>query len=81
MCLVYETKRTLGDFFINRLHALHVQRAGVLDHAICQGMNDASGPESLGEGRIRRVIFILRFVFGIQVVQVSKKLIKSVIAG
>ena len=36
MCLVDETKRTLGDFFINCFHALHVQRAGILDLAISE---------------------------------------------
>ena len=65
---VHEIKRKLGDFFINGLHSLHVQRAGVLDLATCNGVNYTSGTESLGEFRIRWVIFILRFVFGIEVI-------------
>ncbi len=78
---VYEIKRKLGDLFINSLHALHVQRAGVLDLAACDGVNHTSGTEFLGEFRVLWIILILWFIFGIKVVQVAKKLVETVIRG
>ena len=74
VCHVHEIKRKLSDFLINGLHALNVQRASVFDLAICDGVNYTTGPKLLGEFRILWVILIFRFVFGIEVVQVSKKL-------
>ena len=78
---VHEIKRKLGDFFIDGFHTLHVQRAGILDLAVCDGMNDTPGAEFLGEFRILWVILIFRFVFGVQVIQIPEELVESVIGG
>ena len=48
MSPVYEIKRKFCDFFINGLHALHVQRPSILNLAIRDGVNYTSGADLLG---------------------------------
>ena len=45
------------------------------------GVNNTSGTELLGEFGILWIVLVLRFVFGIEVVEIAKKLIKTMIGG
>ena len=44
-------------------------------------MQDTAGAEFLFELRVFGIIGVLRFLFGIQVIEVAKKLIESVCGG
>ena len=77
-----------GDgFLIHRFHALAGQRAGVFDLAIGAGLDHAARAIGLAEGaavcqnRVTGIIFVFRFLFGVQVVEVAEKLIKPVVCG
>ena len=67
------------DFFVNGLHALPRQRAGILDLAVGARLDDTAWSELLGEFSRLRVIRMLRLFLGIQVIQVSEKLVEAMV--
>ena len=42
-------------------------------------MNDAARAKFFSETRIRRIVFILRLVFGVEVIQIAKEFIETVV--
>ena len=67
------------EFLVDGLHALGVERTGVLDLAIGVGMDHAAGAILLLELRIFRIEISFGFLLGIQVIEVAKEFIESVI--
>ena len=63
---------------VDGLHALAGQRAGVLDGAVGGGLDDAARAELLAEGRVLRVVEVLRLLLGVQVVEVAEELVEAV---
>ena len=51
----------------------------VFDAAVCKAVDHATGAKAFLEFGILGVIYVLWFFFGIQMVQIAKKFIKSVI--
>ena len=66
-------------FVIHGFHALFGQRAGVFDWPVGAGFDHPTRAERLAEFRVLRVIFVLGLFFGVQVIQIAKKLIKPVV--
>ena len=63
---------------VDGLHALLGQRAGILDLAVRRALDDTARPELLSELGILRVVLVLRFLFGIEVVEVAEELVEAV---
>ena len=93
----HELERTGGDFLVHRLHALLGQRAGVLDRLLAdlaearvigrivlvrrEAVQDAARAELRLEGRVLRIVHVLRLLFRIQVVEVAEPFIEPVNRG
>ena len=69
----------LGDVVVDGLHAFLVQRAGILDAAVGEGVDNAPGAKTLAEGRVFGVIGMLRLVFGVQVIQIAVELVETMV--
>ena len=70
-----------GDLFVDRLHAFFGERAGVVDLAVGETVDHASGAEFfLKLGRVW-VIGVFRFFFGVEVVEIAEELIETVGGG
>ena len=74
---LHEVKCLDHHLIVNRFHALACQRTCILDRTAGKAMYHATRTEFLFELRIFRVVWILRFFFRIQVIQVAEKLIKT----
>src|SRR5690606_32537171 len=80
--LVLAVDEVLGGrekLLVDGLHALGVERAGILDLAIREGMDDAPGPVFLPEFWILRIEIAFRLLFGVQVVEIAEELVEAVI--
>ena len=81
--LVDEVERVLGDFFVDRLHALLGQRAGVFDLLAALAVapmlcRTPRGPKLLLERRVLRIVRVLGLFFGVEVVEVAEELVEAV---
>ena len=79
---VDEVQRRLRGLLVHGLHALLGQRASVLD-LLCPvrirpGVQDTARAELLPEFGVLRVVQVLRFFLGIQVVEVAEELVEAV---
>ena len=91
MLLTNKLHGTLGSFIIDGFHTLLGQRAGVFHFlttlAIGPGVNHTAGAKLFGKGfavghfHLAGVILVFRFLFRVQVVEVTEKLIKTVHGG
>ena len=86
-----------GDVVVDRLHALSVQRAGVLDGLLADtaearilsrvvdirrfAVQHATRPKVLPEHRLLWIVGILRLLLGVEVVQVAVELVEAVDGG
>src|SRR5262249_38210715 len=70
------------SFFVDRLHPLFGQRAGVFDplsaFAIGLGTNDAARTEPLQKLRILRIVLVLRLLGRVQVVEAAEIFVEAV---
>ena len=74
-----EIEGARGDLVVDRLHALDGQRAGVLDVSIARGLDHAARSELLLELRVLRIVRVLGFLLGVEVVEVAEELVKAVV--
>jgi hypothetical protein len=65
------------DFRVDGLHALPGQRAGILDLAVRRALDDTARPELRSELGMLRVVLVLGFLFGIEVVEVAEELVEA----
>ena len=95
--LSMNVERPGGDFFVHRLHALPGERTGVLDRLLAdlaearviggivlvrrEAVQDAARAELRLEGRVLRVVDVLRFFLGVEVVEIAEPLIEPVHRG
>ena len=95
--LSMNVERPGGDFLVHRLHALVGQRAGVLALLLAdlaearvdgrivlvrrKAVQHAARAELRLEGRVLRVVHVLRFLLGVEVVEVAEPLIEPVDRG
>ncbi len=79
--LFHKAQRFRGDFLVNRLHALNVERAGALDLLRTVGVRPtvkhATSAEFLLHFRVLEVIGILRLLLGVEVVERAKELVEA----
>ncbi len=77
-----EVERTCRDLLIHGLHALLGQRAGILDLLrairIRPAVQHAPRPELLLEFGILRIVRILRFLLGVQVIEIAEEFVEAV---
>ena len=65
---------------VDRLHALAVQRAGVLDLAVGEAVEHAARRVGLDERRVvLRPVRALRLLLGVEVVEVAEELVEAVV--
>src|SRR5215470_5870611 len=85
MGLFYELQAGIEELFVNGLHALGVERTGVLDLlcAIRHGpaVEHTARPKLLFELGVLGVVGALGLLFGIEVVEITEKLVESVCRG
>ena len=78
-------QREGGDFLVDGLHALDVERAGAFDllRAVRVGkaMDDATGRILLDQCRIFEVVGVLRLLLGVEVIQRAEELVETVGGG
>jgi len=74
-----EVDSGIGGLVIDGLHALLGQRAGILDLAASRAVDHATRTELFEELRILRIILILWFLFGVQMVEIAEKFIETMI--
>jgi hypothetical protein len=74
--LLHELHARVEEFLVDRFHALDRQRAGVLDLLravrVEPRVEYAAWAELLLELRVLRIVGVLRFLFGIQVIEIPK---------
>ena len=82
---IHETERFLGDFLVNRFHALNVKRARGLDLLrairVRRAVNHATSAEFLLHFRILEVVGILRLLLRVEVVERAEELVEPVGGG
>ena len=83
---VHEVAATgLGDFLVDRLHALLVERAGALDLLravrVGPGVDHAARAVFLDQRRVLEVVRILRLLLGVEVVERAEELVEAVRGG
>ena len=76
---LHEVEGLLVHFLVNGLHTLLGERSGVLDATVGKAVYDAAGAEFLFEIGVLRVVGILGFLLGVEVVEISKKLVEAVV--
>ena len=85
MLFLDECERTVRGFIVHRLHAFLCQWPGVIDLLATvrhgKGVDHTTRTILLAEFRILRIVLIFRFFLGIEVIQVAKELVETVIAG
>ena len=70
---------------IDRLHPFLGQRAGVLDLAVGERLDHAAraeafrGKSAVGETHVAGIVLVLRFLLGIEVVEVAEELVEAVV--
>ena len=64
---------------IDGLHAFLGQRPGVFDPAVSEAVDHTTRPVFLAKLRVLGVVRMLRFLFGIQMIQVTVELIEAVV--
>ena len=69
------------ELAIDGFHAFAVKRTGVFHSTISEGANHPSRTKALTKCRIFWVIRMLGLFLGIKVIEVAKKLIKTVLGG
>src|SRR5262249_37660564 len=79
---VDELEARIEELLVHRLHALGVERPGVLDLLravrIRIGMQDAARTELLLELGVLRIVGIFRLLFRVQVIEVAEELVEAV---
>src|SRR5208282_5184168 len=91
--LLHPAKCACSDFLIDGFHALLGQRTCVFNRLLAysakawirrwvilvsrQAMEHASGPKSLQEPRLLRIVGQFRFFFGVKVIEIAEELVKS----
>ena len=78
---LHEIQRLRRHFLVHGLHALAGERAGVGDAAVRKAVDHPTRTELLLELRALRVVGILRFFLGVQVVEVAEELVEAVRRG
>jgi len=94
-CRLMKIRGSGDELVVAGIHALHVERAGVLDLLLADpaparhfgpvilvgrpGMDDAARPEGLAELRILGIVVHLRLVLRVQVVKVAEEFVEAVI--
>ena len=85
MSPVDKVKGSISHLIIDGLHPFPGEGACVHDLlpslAVRPAMQDAPRPKSLLEGRVFGVIGIFRLLFGIEVIEIAEKFVKSVHRG
>ena len=85
--LFHKAHRRCGDFHVNGFHALLGQRTGVFYPAVGVAVNHTAGTELLrernpfGKLQVSRIVRRLRFFFCVQVVEIAKEFVETVISG
>ena len=73
------------EFFVDGLHPLLGQRAGVFDAlgavAVGPGVQDTAGAELLAEFRVFGIVGFFGLLFGVEVIQVAEELVEAVHGG
>ena len=77
--LVDEAQRVCRHFVVDGFHPLLRQRPGVLDASVRKAVDHPTRAKPLLELRVLRVIGILGLFFGIEVVEVAKELVETVV--
>ena len=93
ICAVDEIGRGAKEFLVDRLHALLGERPGVLAFLLAPGaetrivawrvgrgrnaLHDAARAELRLEGRILRIVRMLRLVLGVEVIEVAEELVEA----
>ena len=81
MLALHEVERGGEELFVHRFHALARQGAGVFDLAVRVGMDYAARPEAFAELRVLGIVRVLRFFFGVEVIEIAEELIETVASG
>ena len=80
-CALNKLLGAVEELKIDRLHALFVERSGIRYATVGKAVDDSAGPKALTKSRGLGVVRILRFLLGIQVVEVAEELVKTVLGG
>ena len=80
-CALNKLLGAVEELKIDRLHALFVERSGIRHATVGKAVDDSAGPKALTKSRVLGVVRILRFLLGIQVVEVAEELVKTVLGG
>ena len=78
--VVDEFQCCVRKFFVCGLHPLARERPGILNLAICIGVNDATRCVTLVEGRILWIKVCFRLLLGIKVIEIAEKLVKAMVS-
>ena len=94
---LHEIERGAEKLLIDRLHALPGERSGVLDCLLADlaelfvdrqivlvcglAFQHAARPKSLSELRVFRVVLVLGFLFGVQMIEIAEEFVESVNRG
>ena len=80
--LVNEFERALRHLIVDGLHSLFCQRPGVLDCltalAVGLAVQHAARAEMLLELGVRRIVRVLRLLFGVEVVEIAEEFVEAV---
>src|SRR3954470_3265541 len=80
--LIDEGERMVGHLVVNGFHALNGERSRILNllpaAAICPTMKHATGSKLLFECRVLRVVRLLRFLLGVQMIEVAEEFVEPV---
>ena len=71
--------RAIQKLEVDGFHAFFVERAGIGHAAIRKTVHHTTRPKALAECRVLRIVGIFGLFFCVQVVQVTKELIKAVL--
>ena len=78
-------QRGLGDFLVNRLHALDAERARALDLLravrVSPGVDHAASPEFLDQRRILEIVGVLGLLLRVEVIERAEELVEAVRGG
>src|SRR5262245_5977 len=77
-----EVETGLEELFVHGFHSFGVERAGVFNPLstvrICPALEHSTRSELLLEFRILRIVFALRLLFGIQVIEIAEEFVEAV---
>ena len=77
--LSMKSNRRCRHFLIHRLHTLLRERAGVFDLAARETVDHPARAEFLLEVGVLRIIEVLWFFLGVQVIEIAEELIEAMI--